>query len=211
MALQDTLETISTLTDQNRRLWRLVVILIGAVVVLPLATAASCYVMLSKPGKYFRSTPDGRIVEMIPLGTPFASRGAILSFAYECTVKAYSLNHVQWRSQVGEASQCFTKDGFAQYQQALSDSGNLDRIKADKLVQTAYASGPGVVSREGIEDKVYRWEVQHPITISYETSGRAYAQSLIAEIGVTRVDTTETPLGYAIRYIRLRPFNSSRA
>jgi intracellular multiplication protein IcmL len=204
MSSEDVPHSISLLKEQNLKLQSWVAKLAIWAALGPLIVGASVlYVKPSAP-KYFRSTPDGRLLEMVPADRPFLNQSQVLSFATDCVYRSFGLDFHKWRNQITDARECFTDDGYESYRRALEKSGNLSRMQTDRLVSTPYSTGPAVVAAEGAKNGVYTWTVQQPIAITWENSGKKLEQKGLAEIVVVRVSTLEKPSAVAIESINIR-------
>lgn len=198
-------ESIDILKKQVHQLSRWVVYLGVWGLIGPVATALAMQMLKPSPPKYFRSTPDGRLVEMVALDRPYLTESQVLGFAAECIYKSYSLDFARWRRQMTEARECYTSDGYDGYQKAIEKSGNLDRMQQDRLVATPFGTGPAVIAAQGARSGVYSWTVQQPVSVIWEASGKKLEQKGIAEIVLVRVPTTERPSAIAVESINLRP------
>ena len=148
--------------------------------------------------KYFATSSDGRITPLSPLSQPVVSTSALLQWANQAAVAAYTYNFVTYRKQLQEASEYFTPEGWRNYEKALQGSRNLETVLARKLVVTAVATGAPVVLDQGRIRGRYAWKVQMPVLVSYQSATTTYQQPLTLTLVVVRVSTLNVPKGIAI-------------
>lgn len=63
---------------------------------------------------------------------------------------------------------------------------------------SAVATGAPVILDRGLISGVYKWKVQIPLLITYESASTNISQPVVATMLVTRVSTLDTPKGIAI-------------
>ncbi len=148
--------------------------------------------------KYFATTPDGRIIQLMPLDRPNQSNATVLQWANSAAVAAYSFNFVNYRKALQDASSYFTPDGWEQFLSKLEGSNNLAAITSRKLIMNAVATGAPVILEQGILNGRYSWKVQMPMLVSLESASQVIQQSLNITMLITRVSVLDNPKGIAI-------------
>ncbi len=148
--------------------------------------------------KYFATSTDGRITPIYPLSRPVVAASALLQWANQAAVAAYSYNFANYRQALQEASEYFTPNGWADFQTALKTSGNLETVIAKKLVVSAVATGAPVIIEQGLLRGSYAWKVQMPILVTYESANTSIQDTQIVTLLITRVSPLEVPKGIAI-------------
>lgn len=145
--------------------------------------------------EYFAvDSQTGRLVPMVPLSEPYISRPALLTWVQECVTGANTYDFVNYQRQFQQNSQCFTADGWQQFMTAVERAGTLETVKSQRLVAGAVANGAPVITREGLRKGTYTWEIEFPITVTYQggQSGRTtISQRLLVTLMVSRVPTFE--------------------
>lgn len=182
--------------DSYRRV--LAVLLIMVLVNIVLAVALF-YVISHKPEpKYFATTSDGKITRLYALSSPIVSTAELLQWATVAATAANTYNFVNYRKELQEASQYFTPAGWKEYQRELKGSRNLETVLAKKLTVNAVATGAPIILDQGVVAGRYKWKIQIPILLTYESSTTKINQPLLVTMLVTRVSTLETPNGVGI-------------
>jgi intracellular multiplication protein IcmL len=181
---------------------KLVVVSAGALIVALLQTGI-IYFLASRPVRtdYF-ATEGGRIIPLQPLNAPVLTQRQVLSFAQEASVEAYTFDFVNYRKQLQGVAGYFTQEGYSEYIEALSRS-NLDIVTQKKYVVSAVASGAPVVTREGLKQGVYVWEVQMPMSVAYQSASERADQKFIVRMLLKRIPTTLNPRGIGVHQIML--------
>src|SRR4029079_19397823 len=75
--------------------------------------------------RYFATSINGRITPLYPLLEPNQSDSAVLQWANQAAIAAFSYNFVNYRTELQAASGFFTADGWTQFLSALENSNNL--------------------------------------------------------------------------------------
>lgn len=148
--------------------------------------------------QYFATDPQGRITKLQPLSQPVISQEAILSWANQAIVKAYTYNFVSYRSQLQELSDSFTPEGWEQFQNALTKTRNLQTVIAQQLVATAVATGAPVIEDQRVIAGRYSWKIAMPVLVKYQSSNKNYSQSLTVRVIIQRVPVYTNPKGVGI-------------
>ena len=149
--------------------------------------------------KYFATSADGRITPIYPLTRPVVGANALLQWANQAAVSAYSYNFSDYRKALQEASEYFTPNGWKNFQVALKASQNLNTVIAKKLVVSAVATGAPVIIEQGILRGRYAWKVQMPLLVNYQSASTSIQDPLIVTLLITRVSTLYVPKGIAIQ------------
>lgn len=159
--------------------------------------------------RYFATSINGRITPLVALNAPNQSDSAILQWANQAAIAAFSYNFVNYRSELVAASGFFTAEGWDQFISALSASNNLDAIKAKKLVVSAVATSAPVILQKGLLNGRYAWRIQMPILVTYQSASEFSQQNLNVTMLVTRVDTLNSPRGIGIAQFVSAPASGS--
>lgn len=179
---------------------------IGMAVVSSLAVGAAWWAMSSKPEpRYFIAREDGGVIPIVPVDRPYLNDAAVLNFAVEAITNSLTLNFANWRSQLASATDFFERpNGWNNFLQALEGSGTLDLIRNRNLVSSVVANGAVIVDRGPDARGRYRWVVQVPITISYQSASEGRSESRLAELEITRLPTWQTSRGVGVTRVLIR-------
>lgn len=181
---------------------RLVLInLIGAVVILVMAFIIAGLASRPVETRFF-ATEGGRITPLQPLSQAVLSERQLVQFAQEAAVASYTFDFVNYRKQLSELSGYYTKEGYGEYIDALTRS-NLDIVTKRKYVVSAVASGAPIITRSGLRQGVYAWEVQMPMSVVYQSSAERADQRFVVKMMLLRMPTTENPRGVGVHQIIL--------
>ena len=100
------------------------------------------------------------------------SNAKVEAFAKNAMLKVWSLDYVNYQSEMAKASRYFTKNGWATYARAFVNSGNLDNIlgKSDNLkpkilrpeINNVQITGQGISSSTGR----YTWIVKMNLVVN---------------------------------------------
>jgi intracellular multiplication protein IcmL len=170
------------------------------------ATALCIFLVLSRPEpKYFASSPDGRIVELVPLSRPVLSDAGLLNWVAETVTSTLALDFLHWRDKLTSIRPNFTQEAFKSVLESLKAAGVLAMIEEKRLNVSAVVSRAPVITASGTtEDGRMGWKIEVPVIVSYESSkGVESTQQLLATVLVGREETSINPRGVAIRQIVL--------
>lgn len=148
--------------------------------------------------KYFATTPDGALIELIPLDEPNLSQNTLLQWATQAATSSYTFNFVNYRQAFQEARMYFTPEGYGNFMKAIEDSRNLEVVRSKKLVVSAVPTGVPVIVNEGRLNGKYAWQVEIPMLISYQSASERILQNIKLTMLILRVSTLESPRGLGI-------------
>lgn len=164
------------------------------------------YIITHPPApKYFATSINGRITPLYPLNEPNQSDSAVLQWANQAAIAAFTYNFVNYRSELQAASGFFTADGWTQFLSALQDSNNLEAVKVKKLIVSAVATRAPIILQKGILNSRYSWRVQMPILVTYQSASEFSQQNNVVTMLITRVSTLNSPRGIGISQFIVSP------
>jgi len=164
------------------------------------------YLMTHPPQpKYFATSINGRITPLYPLNEPNQSDSAVLQWANQAAIAAFSYNFVNYRSELQASSGFFTPKGWQQFLNALQQSNNLDAVKAKKLIVSAVATRAPIILEKGVLNGRYSWRVQMPILVTYQSASEFTQQNNVVTMLIIRVSTLNSPRGIGISQFVVGP------
>lgn len=189
--------------DGQRKL--LIALLLSVFLNFVLATLL--YYLLTHPPapRYFATSISGRITPLFPLEEPNQSDSAVLQWANQAAIAAFSYNFVNYREELQASSGFFTAEGWTQFLNALQESNNLDAVKAKKLIVSAVATRAPIILQKGVLNGKYSWRVQMPILVTYQSASEFSQQNNVVTMLITRVSTLNSPRGIGIAQFVVGP------
>lgn len=171
-----------------------------------LAVGTAWWALSSKPEPlFFIAREDGGIIPIVPVTQPYLNDAAVLNFAVEAITNSLTLNFANWRSQLSSASEFFERpNGWNNFLEALEGSGTLDLIRNRNLVSSVVANGAVIVDRGPDASGRFRWVVQVPITISYQSANESRTESRLAELEIARLPTWQTSRAVGVTRVLIR-------
>lgn len=164
------------------------------------------YIITHPPApKYFATSINGRITPLFPLNEPNQSDSAVLQWANQAAIAAFTYNFVNYRDELQASSGFFTAEGWDQFLNALQQSNNLDAVKAKKLIVSAVATRAPIILQKGILNGSYSWRVQMPILVTYQSASEFTQQNNVVTMLITRVSTLNSPRGIGIAQFVVGP------
>lgn len=185
---------------------KMILVLLVSMIANFLLAAILVYIITHPPApKYFATSINGRITPLFPLNEPNQSDSAVLQWANQAAIAAFTYNFVNYRSELQASSGFFTADGWDQFLTALQQSNNLDAVKAKKLIVSAVATRAPIILQKGILNERYAWRVQMPILVTYQSASEFSQQNNVVTMLITRVSTLNSPRGIGISQFVVGP------
>ena len=200
MAVEDALKTVVLRNNFYRDNYRRVVItlLLMVLVNIGILGVLAWNVTHPRPPAYFATTPDGKILPLIPLRQPMVSQAELLSWTTQVAVSVYNFSFVNWRKQLQDAAANFSPEGWQSYQNALKKSRNLETVISKKLVVTAVPTGAPVILNQGVIRGRYSWKVNMPMLVTYQSASTTFQQPVTVTLLVSRIPVLNNPKGIAV-------------
>ena len=126
------------------------------------------------------------------------SDSALLTWANRAAVTAFTLNFVNYETELAKMSGLFTPAGWTQFKKALISSNNLEALTAKKLVSTAVATGAPVIVNQGPLNGAWAWKVTIPLLVTYESASEMLTKTPSVTMVISRVSPLVNPNGIAI-------------
>lgn len=185
---------------------KVILALLIAILVNIVLASMLVYILTHPPApKYFATTINGRITPLFPLDEPNQSDSAVLQWANQAAIAAFTYNFVNYRDELQASSGFFTAEGWDQFLNALQQSNNLDAVKAKKLIVSAVATRAPIILQKGVLNGNYSWRVQMPILVTYQSASEFTQQNNVVTMLITRVSTLNSPRGIGISQFVVGP------
>lgn len=182
--------------DNYRRVMKLLLIMSCALVILVLTMA---YLFTHRPEpKYFATTQTGRVLQLVPLSTPMLSTEALLNWASQVAMGAYTYNFANYRQKLQLQQINFTTDAWQQFLLQLKNSGNIQAVDQRKINVSAVASGAPVVVYQGMLDGRYAWKVQVPLLVTFVSASDRFQKNYLVTMVIVRISTVDNQNGVAV-------------
>ena len=144
------------------------------------------------------ATPDGRVIELTPLDEPIMSDAALKNWTVAAVTEAFTLGHHDWRARLSAVRRHFTDDGYESFLGGLEESLLLTRLKDNRQVASAVATGSPVI----LDTRKYRgriaWEIEFPMLLTFQAGAKRLDQGLKTKVLVTRVPLSDRVTGIGI-------------
>jgi intracellular multiplication protein IcmL len=197
---EDTLSAVYNRNRYYRQGQRKVVsvLLVSMGVNLLLSVLLVFMIMHPPEPKYFATSIDGHIMPLYPLSQPNQSDTAVVRWANQAAIAAFTYNFVNWHAEIEAASGFFTAEGWTAFLNSLKQSNNIAAVTAKKLVVTAVATGSPVILQKGILNGRYSWRIQLPLLVTFQSASEFAQQNNVITMLITRVDPLNSPRGIGI-------------
>lgn len=118
----------------------------------------------------------------IPASTKVIDQTVILTWSEKATVQSFDFDPANIDAQFVTLKNCFTDPGWAGFNSALQQSGNLDAIKSQKLRVSSQIDGKAQIT----EAKDNQWKVTVPLQVVYQNEQEKVTQLLTINLTIGR-------------------------
>ncbi len=148
--------------------------------------------------RYFATTADGRIMQLVPLDQTNMTTAALMSWVAQATSEVMTFGYSDYQRRLQQSSRHFTHHGWETFTAALQQSHIIDGMIAGKEVLTASPRNAPILMQEGVINGKYRWIVKLPLQVGYDSLTAARKDNLNVTIVIERVPSLENPSGVGI-------------
>lgn len=184
--------------DGFRNLIRIVIL--QAVVIIGLILALTVYMTTSKPSdRYFATTVDGRILQLISLDQPNMNTSALMSWATKAVSETMTFGYHDYQRRLQESSRYFTRRGWESFASALQRAKIIESIQANSQVVTAEPRSAPTLQNQGVINGKYRWLLRLPVRVTYKSGAtQTRVDNMTVALVVERVSSLENPSGVGV-------------
>jgi len=151
------------------------------------------------PPKYFASTSDGRLIEIVALDKPNMSSSSVAQWAVRAINEIYSFDYARYKDELnGAGTKYFTPEGFKEFVHSMKSQGVLDTVIKKRLVVKTVVTSAPALEDEGLHGGVYTWKFTVPVIISYQSASIDNKREKVVTISVKRVPETNSSRGLAV-------------
>ncbi len=179
-------------------------------VLINIILAAIIFFLIANPPKpkYFATSINGSVTPLTPIEQPNQSDSAVLQWANQAAISAFTYNFVNYREELQAASGFFTPGGWREFLRALNDSNNLQAVTEKRLVVSAVATRAPTILEKGVLNGAYSWRIQMPVLVTYQSASEFSQQNNVVTILIQRISTLNSPRGIGISQFVVEPSNS---
>ena len=161
--------------------------------------------IMNKPSpKYFATSTEGKIIDMVPLDKPVLTQAGLLNWTSEAVTNTFTLSFLHWKDQLNAARVNYSAEAFKSFLESMKENGIINTIESKRLSVAAVINKAPVIIASGVVEGRATWKIEVPLTISYESSrGVEITQKLLATVMVQRTNTLVQPRGIEISQIIL--------
>lgn len=198
-------DAIATIVNRNQfyqdgyRVLLKVALVQGLLIIMLVASLIAIYVLDKPEYRFFATTADGRIIDVVPLNAPY--RGDVVAWASQAAVEAMTFSFSDYRMRLQNSARFFTQRGWQTFLEALNTSRLLETVDKRQLNVKGNPRAAPQIKRQGVVNGVYQWVLEMPYEIEYlGPDNIAMPQPTIGTLTlvVQRVPTLENPEGIGI-------------
>lgn len=184
--------------DGFRNLIRIVIL--QAAIIIGLILALIVYMTTSKPAdRYFATTADGRIMQLVSLDRANMNTSALMSWATQAVSETMTFGYHDYQRRLQQSSRHFTRRGWESFASALQRAKIIESIQANNQVVTTEPRSAPTLENQGVINGKYRWLLRLPIRVTYKSgSTQSRVDNLTVTLVIERVPSLENPAGVGI-------------
>lgn len=170
-----------------------------AVIIVVLVLTFIAYMNASQgQDHYFATTADGRIMQLVPMDKPNMGTSALMSWVAQASMEVMTFGYHDYQRRIQQSSRHFTRRGWESFTNALQKSRIIESVEASKQVVVAKSRSAPILKQEGVFNGKYRWVVELPLSVVYQTGDTSRTDSLTIMLVIDRVPSLENPNGVGI-------------
>ncbi len=132
---------------------------------------------------------------------------SLVNWVRDAAVMSFYYNYNNLDTWLADYSSYFTPLGWIHYYKALKNSGNIQKVKNDKITVTSTPIEPPKILWEGVDMNVYKWQVQVALLVHYQAeTGKTVEQKLMITMMLRRTDAPTSKNGIAIDQFIAKPY-----
>lgn len=139
---------------------------------------------------FYATTNNGKLLQLQTRNLPILSDSAVLSWVNRVVPQLYTMNFLNYRQKINEKSIYFTGYGWNQFLKAFQPT--LETIRANDYAVTAAPADVPVITRKGVFEGKFMWQVQVPLIISYQHGAKEATQNVVWTLLLQKRDNTKS-------------------
>ncbi len=173
--------------------------ILEAFVIIGLILTVIVHINTAKPSdRYFATTADGRIMQLIPLDQQSLNQAALMSWVAQASIETMSFGYHDYQRRLQQSSRHFTRRGWESFTTALQKSRVLESVNAGQQVVVAEPRSAPILRQSGVFNGKYRWLIEMPLNVTYKSGTASRTDYLTLSLVVERVPSLESPNGVGI-------------
>ena len=172
-----------------------------ASMVLNLGLAICLFVAITHPPRvrHIYHDPFGKPRELLVTNEPYFTDAQVANWATEKVTGLYTINFLQYAQQLSSYAQYFTAAAWNTWLDAFRKPGNIEFIKARRVMLTATPKSAASIRWEGkTPNGDYEWHVHFPMYLRWENGSGSKTDQLSVDVVIRRTNDPLHPDGLVI-------------
>lgn len=148
--------------------------------------------------RYFATTADGRIMQLVSMDKPNMSTAALMSWVAQASSEVMTFGYHDYQRRLQQSAKYFTRSGWESFTNAMQKSRVLEAVEAQQQVVSAAPASAPVMVEQGVLNGRYRWIIKMPLNVTYRGDKLARVDKLELNLVIERVPSLENPYGVGI-------------
>lgn len=173
--------------------------ILESVIIVGLILTMIVHMNTSQPSdRYFATTADGRIMQLVPLDQQSLSQAALMSWVVQAAQETMTFGFHDYQRRLQQSSRHFTRRGWESFTTALQKSRIIEAVTTSQQVVTAEPRSAPILRQSGVLNGKFRWIIDLPLSVTYKTGATSRTDNLKLSLVVERVPSLESPNGVGI-------------
>lgn len=170
---------------------RMAFILLCSVLLNIILVAVLLFTDASRPKPlYFATTNSGQLIALASQDNPIMTDQAVIAWVNSVVPQVFSLDFLNYKSELNRSHQFFTDYGWNQFSQAFQPT--IQQIITQQYVTSAAPSDVPVIVGKGVINGVYTWRVQVPLIVTFQKGGQEEVKNVVWSLIVQRVNNNDS-------------------
>ncbi len=175
--------------------------LVNSIVMVAIIMGMIFYMFRTQPdNRFFATTVDGRIMQLIPLDMANMTRSELYSWVVQAVNDTLTFGYHDYQRRLQDSTHYFTRDGWESFAAMLQNMHIIDTIGKGKLVVKAEPRSAPELEQEAVFNGRYRWVMNVDFRITMQGKGiGSGTKRLPLRLTIERVPVLENINGVAIK------------
>lgn len=112
----------------------------------------------------------------------------ITNFAIQSVLSTFTYDSLSYEKQIADLQKTFTTEGWKNFSSALNQSGNIEIVKENNMVVSAYKNGDATIESYTQNKASENWVVKVPSMVTYSNEYVAIDQPMTSYISIDKSD-----------------------
>ncbi|PCI37975.1 MAG: hypothetical protein COB50_02995 [Thiotrichales bacterium] len=133
---------------------------------------------------FFATKNNGKIITIPPVQKAYFKNKQIVAWVSNSVSKIFALDFLNYRQSLNSSKELFTNYGWGQFVKAFQPE--LNKIINNKMVSHAVPSNVPTITKQGVTNNLYSWQVRIPMTLYFQKGNVEKQQRITWQVLIQR-------------------------